>query len=170
MPHPTQGETEKDFLKRCIPEVMHEGTTDNNKQAVAICYSMYRREGTEEKSPKPEKKHNMDMPEPSSRKSDSMEYYAYEHPYGHRHPNYKHYGHMGDYEHHGEHHGHMRDYGYHHDHHDHHHDHHDHHHGEITDYSHARRVGRRRGYIAGSQMDYSPDTRRKVKYAANRYL
>jgi len=146
MPHPTQGETEKDFLKRCIPEVMHEGTTDNNKQAVAICYSVYRREGTEEKSPKPERKHNMDMPEPFGRKSDSMEYYAYEHPYGHRHPNYKHHEH-----HHGDHH-------------------HDHHHDKVTDYSHARRVGRRRGYIAGSQMDHDEHTRRKVKYAAYRYL
>ena len=54
MPNPNPGETEKDFLKRCIPELIHEGR--HQKQAVAICYSMYRREGTEEKSPKPEKK------------------------------------------------------------------------------------------------------------------
>lgn len=54
MPKPEVGETEKDYLKRCIPELIHEGRERN--VAAAICYSYYRREGTEEKSPKPEKK------------------------------------------------------------------------------------------------------------------
>ena len=51
MPKPNSGETEKDFLKRCIPDLIHEGKPQ--KQSVAICYSIYRKEGTETKSPKP---------------------------------------------------------------------------------------------------------------------
>ncbi len=54
MPNPSPGETEKDFLKRCIPDLIHEGYPQ--KQSVAVCYSIYRKEGTETKSPKPEKK------------------------------------------------------------------------------------------------------------------
>ena len=54
MPKPKKGETEKDFLKRCIPDLILEGYLQ--KQAVAICYSIYRREGTETKSPKPKRK------------------------------------------------------------------------------------------------------------------
>ena len=53
MPKPNPGETERDFLHRCIPELIDEGKPQ--KQAVAICYSIYRKHGTEEKSPKPEK-------------------------------------------------------------------------------------------------------------------
>lgn len=53
MPKPNPGETEKDFLSRCIPELIHEGRAQ--KQAIAICYSIYRKDGTEEKSPKPSK-------------------------------------------------------------------------------------------------------------------
>ena len=53
MPEPKKGETEKDFLKRCIPEMIHEGKPQ--KQSVAICYSIYRRKGTEPVSPKPKK-------------------------------------------------------------------------------------------------------------------
>lgn len=54
MPKPEKGETEKDFLARCIPELIHEGKPQ--KQAVAICYSIYRKDGSEPKSPKPDKK------------------------------------------------------------------------------------------------------------------
>ncbi len=42
MPTPEKGESQKDFLKRCIPIVMNEGTAENNKQAVAICASMFK--------------------------------------------------------------------------------------------------------------------------------
>jgi len=42
MPKPKSGESEKDFVSRCIPIVMKEGTAKDNKQAVAICYSMYK--------------------------------------------------------------------------------------------------------------------------------
>ena len=57
MPHPEPGETEREFLNRCIPELIKEEDYPQ-KQAIAICYSYYRREGTEEASPKPEKKNN----------------------------------------------------------------------------------------------------------------
>jgi len=59
MPKPKSGETERDFLSRCIPELMNEGY--QNKQSVAICYSVYRKEGTEKKSPKPERKKKLMM-------------------------------------------------------------------------------------------------------------
>jgi hypothetical protein len=41
MPKPRNGESEKDFVARCIPIVMREGTAKDNKQASAICFSMY---------------------------------------------------------------------------------------------------------------------------------
>ena len=51
MPKPEIGETEKDYLKRCIPYLIrNEGYP--KRQAIAICYSMYRKDGTEAKSPK----------------------------------------------------------------------------------------------------------------------
>jgi len=43
MPIPKKGETKKDFISRCIPFVIEEGTTDDPKQAAAICYSIWRR-------------------------------------------------------------------------------------------------------------------------------
>ena len=57
MPNPKKGETERDFLSRCIPELKDEGYI-NNKQRIAICYDIYRRKGTEASSPKPKKKVN----------------------------------------------------------------------------------------------------------------
>lgn len=41
MPNPMKGETEKEFLKRCIPTLIREGR--EQRQAIAICYSIYRR-------------------------------------------------------------------------------------------------------------------------------
>lgn len=52
MPSPKKGESEKDYLKRCIPEIISEGKYEN-KQAIAICYSKYRKDGTEKASPPP---------------------------------------------------------------------------------------------------------------------
>lgn len=194
MPKPVKGETERDYLKRCIPELIHEGYPQ--QQAIAVCFSVYRREGTEEKSPKPEK-HNMDMPEPSGRKAaelpvydhhypdqDNMYYgqhdhhnygtdhnaeyeWEHHHPYGHRHPNYHSDGkeHMST-EHsdsHSRNYDHLRKP-----------DHYDHDHSdldEVDEYGHVRRASRRRGFIVGSRMNYGSDyDKRKVKYAANRYL
>ena len=42
VPTPRPGENRKAFVARCIPIVMREGTAKDNKQAVALCYSMYR--------------------------------------------------------------------------------------------------------------------------------
>jgi len=41
MPNVKQGESKDDFLKRCIPIVLAEGTAESNDQAAAICNSMY---------------------------------------------------------------------------------------------------------------------------------
>ena len=41
MPSPGKKETEKDFINRCIPIVLKEGTAKDEKQASAICYSMW---------------------------------------------------------------------------------------------------------------------------------
>lgn len=41
MPKPHSGESQSDFVTRCIPIVMNDGTADNNEQAAAICYSIY---------------------------------------------------------------------------------------------------------------------------------
>ena len=50
MPKPEEGETEKEFLKRCIPYLIKDENY-GQKQAVAICYSIYRKDGSESKSP-----------------------------------------------------------------------------------------------------------------------
>lgn len=42
MPTKKKGESEKDFVSRCIPIVIKEGTAKDEKQAAAICHSMYR--------------------------------------------------------------------------------------------------------------------------------
>ena len=55
MPEPEKGESERSFLARCIPMMMRDKGF-GNKQSVAVCFSVYRRKGTEAKSPKPEKK------------------------------------------------------------------------------------------------------------------
>lgn len=41
MPTPKPEEKEKDYIKRCIPIVMKEGTAKDNRQAFAICKSMW---------------------------------------------------------------------------------------------------------------------------------
>lgn len=42
MPKPKLNESKEDFVSRCIPIVMKDGTAKDNKQATAICYSMYK--------------------------------------------------------------------------------------------------------------------------------
>ena len=44
MPTPNKGETEQEFVSRCIPIVLRDGTAKDQKQAAAICYSMFRNE------------------------------------------------------------------------------------------------------------------------------
>ncbi len=41
MPTPNPNESRDDFVGRCIPIVMNEGTAKDQSQAAAICYSMY---------------------------------------------------------------------------------------------------------------------------------
>lgn len=48
MPTPNKGESQSDFVSRCIPIVMNEGTAKDNKQASAICYSIFRRHDKKE--------------------------------------------------------------------------------------------------------------------------
>ena len=55
MPEPEKGETEAAFLRRCIPYMIKQEERER-AQSAAICFSVYRRKGTEAKSPKPEKK------------------------------------------------------------------------------------------------------------------
>jgi len=50
MPEPKKGETERDFLSRCIPMLIHEGK--EQKAAVGACYGIYRSKG-DFPSPKP---------------------------------------------------------------------------------------------------------------------
>lgn len=42
MPSVKPKETEKSFVSRCIPTVLKEGTAKNQKQAAAICFSMFK--------------------------------------------------------------------------------------------------------------------------------
>ena len=41
MPEPRAGESEVDFVARCIPVVIEDGTAEDGSQANAICHSMY---------------------------------------------------------------------------------------------------------------------------------
>jgi len=50
MPTPNKGEKQKDYMKRCVPAVIKDGTTKDNKQAVAICFSMWRQHQNKKKS------------------------------------------------------------------------------------------------------------------------
>jgi hypothetical protein len=42
MPVPQPNESEQDFVSRCTPIVMEDGTAEDNEQATAVCHSMYR--------------------------------------------------------------------------------------------------------------------------------
>ncbi|MFW6129699.1 MAG: hypothetical protein ACOC56_00860 [Atribacterota bacterium] len=41
MPLPKKGEEKDKYIERCIPIVIDHGTAKTEKQAVAICYSMW---------------------------------------------------------------------------------------------------------------------------------
>jgi len=41
MPTPNEGETRDQFVKRCVPIVINDGTAKDGKQAVAVCQSMF---------------------------------------------------------------------------------------------------------------------------------
>ena len=42
MPTPQAGESQDDFVSRCIPVVLEDGTAEDQEQAAAVCYSMWR--------------------------------------------------------------------------------------------------------------------------------
>lgn len=42
MPTPMKGESQKEFVSRCIPYVIKEGSAKSQDQAIAMCFSMYR--------------------------------------------------------------------------------------------------------------------------------
>lgn len=48
MPNPNAGESQSDFVARCIPVVLDDGTAETQQQAVAVCFSMW--EQAKEKS------------------------------------------------------------------------------------------------------------------------
>jgi len=50
MPKPKKGEKEKDFIARCIPIVIEDETAEDQEQAIAVCYSMWREEHPESKA------------------------------------------------------------------------------------------------------------------------
>ncbi len=41
MPDPQPNESKDDFMERCVPQVLDEGTADDNPQAVAICEAFW---------------------------------------------------------------------------------------------------------------------------------
>lgn len=43
MPTPKADETESDFVERCIPVVLDEGTAEDGTQAAAICHNLFRK-------------------------------------------------------------------------------------------------------------------------------
>lgn len=45
MPKPSSGESEDDFVSRCIPIVIREGTAKDGAQGAAICHSIYSEHG-----------------------------------------------------------------------------------------------------------------------------
>ena len=49
MPYPKENETKSEYISRCIPYVVKEGTAKDEKQAAAICYSMWDKKKNEEK-------------------------------------------------------------------------------------------------------------------------
>lgn len=41
MPNPNMGESKNEFMKRCVPMVMEDGTASDNDQAVAVCMAKW---------------------------------------------------------------------------------------------------------------------------------
>ena len=42
MPTPAKNESQEHYVSRCIPIVLKEGTAKDQKQAAAICFSMWK--------------------------------------------------------------------------------------------------------------------------------
>lgn len=43
MPEPREGESHDDFMGRCVPQVLDDGTAESQDQAVAVCESIWER-------------------------------------------------------------------------------------------------------------------------------
>lgn len=56
MPTPKADETEDEFIDRCIPIVIGDGTAKDGEQAAAICHSMFR--DAEDKATKAQKQND----------------------------------------------------------------------------------------------------------------
>jgi len=56
MPTPRKDETKDEYIKRCIPYVIKEGTAKNPKQAYAICLSMWKKYKEKEEMSKEKRK------------------------------------------------------------------------------------------------------------------
>ena len=50
MPTPNKKESKKDYIQRCVPIVLDEGTAKDSKQAVAICSSMWEQDKKKKKN------------------------------------------------------------------------------------------------------------------------
>ena len=49
-PTPKEDESKDDFMERCIPQVLEDGTAESNEQAVAVCNSMWEERNKDEKT------------------------------------------------------------------------------------------------------------------------
>lgn len=77
MPTPGKDEKEKDFISRCIPIVMKEGTAKDNKQATAICYEKWREKHGGKKPAKKSTKRDLTLSE-----KEALVRQAWENTYG----------------------------------------------------------------------------------------
>lgn len=50
MPTPKKGETREQFVSRCVPMRHQEHPKEDNKQSVAICFSMWREHNKKSKA------------------------------------------------------------------------------------------------------------------------
>jgi len=53
MPTPRKGERRSDFIKRCIPQVIDDGTAKDGSQATAVCHSIFtdsKKQGAEDEA------------------------------------------------------------------------------------------------------------------------
>lgn len=75
MPRPGSGEKKSDFISRCIPTALEDGTADDQEQAAAICYSMWDESKEASESVKV-KKTDKKKPQDSQKKETQESLYA----------------------------------------------------------------------------------------------
>lgn len=52
MPTPTENETREEFMSRCVPMRHREHPNEDNKQSVAVCFSMWKQHKEKPKNKK----------------------------------------------------------------------------------------------------------------------